>query len=363
MQRFAILLQRLVKEGGHDVRLVRPPAVLGRFARDHNEQDRWLGYVDRFLLYRRSLQVAARWAEVVHICDQANAVYVPLLQGIPSVITCHDLLAIRSALGEDPEHSTRWSGRIYQRWILNGLRQATRVVCVSSRSRADLLRLTRVPPERTSLVYNALNHAYRAIDEPTARAQLRAQGVPDVQPFFLHVGSNVWYKNRVGVVRLFHRLSSLPNFERHQLVMVGAAEDPELRKHIRESALSARIHVWTKITDEALCALYSTAEALLFPSLAEGFGWPIIEAQACRCPVVTSDQEPMLEVAGGGAIFVDPRDLSTAPRLIVEGLSQRRKLVDHGFVNSQRFTDHGMLDGYLRAYEEAAASAERRRSS
>ena len=83
------------------------------------------------------------------------------------------------------------------------------------------------------------------------------------------------------------------------------------------NGLRDRVIELTNITNEDLRALYSKATALLFPSLREGFGWPIIEAQACGCPVFTSDRVPMTEVGGDAAIYLDPTDPRPAPRLLL----------------------------------------------
>ena len=69
-------------------------------------------------------------------------------------------------------------------------------------------------------------------------------------------------------------------------------------------------------SDEDLRSLYSGAAALLFPSLYEGFGWPLIEAQSCGCPVITSNRSPMTEVAGSAALYIDPANESAAAALI-----------------------------------------------
>src|SRR4051794_27714621 len=104
MQRFAGLLRDGVKNSGHSVRLITPDAVIGRLKPSATGIGKWLGYVDRFALFRKTLRSEVVWADVTHICDHGNAVYVPWLSGRPHVVTCHDALAMRSALGEYPSN-------------------------------------------------------------------------------------------------------------------------------------------------------------------------------------------------------------------------------------------------------------------
>ena len=157
MQRFAEMMRQGLTDAGHEVRLVRPPVLLGRLRRGETGLAKWIGYIDRFLLYPPVLCRQLRWADVVHICDHANAVYIPHLRGKPHVLTCHDMLAIRAALGEIPQSPVDWTGRTYQRWILRNLRRAQAVACVSRRTCEEVRRLTDLTEDQLTVVSNALN--------------------------------------------------------------------------------------------------------------------------------------------------------------------------------------------------------------
>ncbi|WP_367027021.1 glycosyltransferase [Methylococcus sp. ANG] len=106
----------------------------------------------------------------------------------------------------------------------------------------------------------------------------------------------------------------------------------------------------TDVVNEDLRALYSLADTLIFPSLQEGFGWPIIEAQACGCPVVTSNIAPMTEVGGNGAVYINPREETSAASIIAEMQGRRELLKQAGFANAARFSMESMTSGYLGAY-------------
>lgn len=350
MQRFAEMLRAGLTAAGHEVRLVRPPVWLGRLRRGETGLGKWIGYIDRFLLYPPLLRRQIRWADVVHICDQANAVYVPQLRGRPHLVTCHDMLAIRAALGEIPESPTGWTGRLYQRWILRGLRQARAVACVSGQSAEELQRVASLPEARVTVVHNALNYPYRPMATAEAQAHLHALDLDPAQPFFVHVGGNQWYKNRPGVLRLFAELIKQPAFRAHRLVMAGKPWTEEMRALCTELKLDGRVDERVEVSNEQLRALYSRAEALLFPSLSEGFGWPIAEAQACGCPVVTTHRPPMTEVGGEAAIYIDPADPTGAAGVIASALSERERWRMAGLANAARFSTQAMLDAYVHWY-------------
>lgn len=353
MQRFAEMLREGLTAAGHEVRLVRPPVWLGRLRRGETGLAKWIGYLDRFVLYLPLLRRQIRWADVVHVCDQANAVYVSHLRGKPHVVTCHDLLAIRDALGEIPNSPTGWTGRIYQRWILSGLRRAQVVTCVSHQTATELLRVAGVPEARITVIPNALNYPYRFMPAAEAEAHLRALALDPAQPFFVHVGGNQWYKNRPGVLRLFAELIKHPAYAQHRLVMAGKPWTAELRALCAELALDGRVDERVDVSNEQLRALYSRAEALLFPSLAEGFGWPIAEAQACGCPVVTTGQPPMTEVGGDAAIYIDPDDPAAAARRAADALTNPARWRAAGLENARRFSTHAMVEAYSSEYRRA----------
>lgn len=350
MDRFSSLLFNGLTSQGLDVRLLKPSSLIGRLRPSSTVLGKWLGYVDRFILFSPVLTKAVQWADVVHICDQANAIYIPWLRGKPHVMTCHDMLAIRSALGEIAEYQTGLTGRIYQRWILYGLKKAMQVACVSNTTREDVLRITKLSPEKVSVVHNGLNYPYRPMPTEEFSQHLEQMGLADWRPFFFHVGGDFWYKNKASLLRIFAHMVHLDNSSSWNLVLAGAALPETLARLAKELKIYDRIREAINVTNEQLCALYSAAQGLIFPSLAEGFGWPIIEAQACRCPVFISNREPMTGVGGGGAVYFDPTDEASAAQAICDALQNRDRLTDLGLQNALRYSTEAMISGYENIY-------------
>ncbi|MBN1548321.1 MAG: glycosyltransferase family 4 protein [Syntrophaceae bacterium] len=351
MDRFAVMLCDGLKGCGHEVRLLKPVPFIGRFHPSSTGFGKWLGYPDRFIFFRPVLIKAARWADIVHICDQANAMYIPWLKEKPHMVSCHDMLAIRSVLGEIPEHQTGLTGRIYQGWILSGLKRAMHVACVSGATRKDVLRITKLSPKNVSVVRNGLNYPYRPMSFDEAASHLEKMGLSECRPFFLHVGGDFWYKNRGGLLRIFAQMVRLKK-ENGNLVLAGAALPEILRKLAFENGISSLIKEIGSVSNEQLCALYSTAQGLIFPSLAEGFGWPIIEAQACGCPVFASNRKPMTEVGGQGAIYFDPEKVANAAEIINNSIKNRYQLIQRGFQNAASHTAENMIAGYITEYKQ-----------
>jgi glycosyltransferase involved in cell wall biosynthesis len=254
--------------------------------------------------------------------------------------------------------------------IIAGLERAQHVTCVSETTCRELLRLSRVTPERTSIVWNGLNYPFSPIPLETAHKRvarlIQAAGNAhrtvkgtgsdgDAAPrFILNVGANTWYKNKAGVVRAYAELQATQP-DCPLLVMAGAPLTPAVHELIVANRLRQVVFEVVQCSSEDLRALFSTAELLLFPSLAEGFGWPIIEAQACGCRVVTSNRAPMTEVGGDGAAFCDPRDPSAIAHRVREVLSEsepmRRERIRIGFANAARFSPEQNVQAYAGVYQ------------
>ena len=351
MLRYADMLYGGLTEAGLSVRHVAPRAVLRRGRRAANGVDKWLGHADKYVLGVGELRRAVRDADLVHICDHSNAVYVPSRPGVPWVVTCHDLLAVRGALGDDTDCPASITGRWLQRGILAGLGRARAVACVSEATRRDARRLMNRYPGELALVPNALNHPYRLLDAAETRRRLEAI-VPlrGIESYVLHVGSGLKRKNRGVILRA---LAAAPDWTGYA-VFAGEPLDPEMKSLARELGVERRIVEVPGPDNDALEALYNGALALVFPSRFEGFGWPVVEAQACGCPVICSDRDPLPEVAGDAALTCDADDAQAFGRAIVSLATQaslRGELVRRGLENAARYARAAMISRFLALYE------------
>jgi glycosyltransferase involved in cell wall biosynthesis len=358
MVRYAQLMHQGLRDAGHEVALAFPAVVLNRPRRAPRGVWKWIGYLDKHLFSVPGLRRAAAEVDIVHVCDQGNSVYVPLTDSAPHIVTCHDLLAVRGALGEETDCPASFAGRQLQRSILRGLRRAQALACVSTATQRDALRLLHGYSGQIMLTPNALNFPYRNISRESALARLAAvPGFDPTRAFVLNVGSNLRRKNRQAVLRAVAAVrSSWPG----HIVFAGEPLSAELRTLAAELQLSDRVLEIVKPADEILEALYNRALALHFPSRFEGFGWPIIEAQACGCPVICSDREPLPEVAGGAAIMCDAEDFAALGAAIIQLERQpevREDLRYRGLKNTQRYARATMIERFVSLYQQLAAAA------
>jgi len=366
-QHFARLLMHEYRKRGHTVDLRQPEAVLRRHI--HGRAAKWAGYVDQYIVFpsHARRRIATDPAHTLYVfCDQALGPWVPMVAHRPHVVHCHDLLALKSALGDVPENPTSWTGRLYQRYIRAGFRRAQHFISISQKSREDLHHYGGVRPLTSEVVYNGLNHPYVRQPADKAHIVLARAGLPESPGFLLHIGGGQWYKNSIGVLELYSRYA-LKRAAAGQPVlplwMVSPAPSASLQQVIDALPDKGQVRFFQKLDTEVIEALYSLASALIFPSLAEGFGWPIAEGLACGCPVITTGEEPMNEVGGAHAHYLPrypgPKGAQEWAEAGAELLcfvldrspTEREMAARAGMTWARRFDPDAAIDSYLGVYE------------
>src|SRR5437868_9780744 len=175
MERFAMMMLDGLTAAGIPAAVIRPRPFLGRFRFAGGFVAKWLAYLDKFVLFRTTLawEIRARPA-LIHICDHSNAMYARAIRDVPVVVTCHDLLAVRGALGEATDCPASATGKFLQRWIVRGLESATAIACVSRATLSDAQRLVRTRQAKPVLeqITQGLNYPYRVLPTDEVRARL-----------------------------------------------------------------------------------------------------------------------------------------------------------------------------------------------
>ena len=291
---------------------------------------KWAAYIDKFYLFPQTLQRVFLSRQdpitLIHIIDHSNAIYLPKIKRknrVKKIITCHDLIAIRSARGDFAQApQTSNSGKRLQNWISASLNHADFYVCDSKQTLKDLNRLIPLSKAKSSIFHLGTEvDSFINSDRDTVLKELPFD--PDNTNFFLHVGSSAWYKNRKAVLRSFvHTQTSLPN---HNLKLVLVGPEPqkeELDDHLMNWIKSNpnAIHALQKISEDTLSELYKYAQALVFPSFIEGFGWPPLEAAIRRCPVITTNTGAIEDLLGSYPIYVNSDNQASIDKGVMKSL-------------------------------------------
>jgi glycosyltransferase involved in cell wall biosynthesis len=366
MPRFVNMLAEGMERRGHEVEVWSPEALFSNLP--VKKLKKWFGYMDQYLVFPQAVKSRLRnkGKDVIYVLsDHALGPYVPLISHLPHVIHCHDFLAQRSALGEIPENLTSASGQKYQAYIRRGYCKGKNFISVSEKTRTDLADFLPAKPLRSEMVYNGLNPSFQPKPATGSRALLGGKLQMDLSAgYILHVGGNQWYKNRVGVIGIYDKWRKLYGIDL-PLLLIGQPPSGSLKEKYEQSAWKKDIHFFSDVDDEAVGLAYSGASVFLFPSIAEGFGWPIAEAMASGTLVVTTNEAPMLEVAGDAAFLIDRRPnpdseqeewtdgaagiLNTA---ITLSETERAAAIQKGLINVSRFKLEDALDSIERIYKQ-----------
>jgi len=246
----------------------------------------------------------------------------PLVSKVPFVFTIHDLNHIRF-----PQARTMLKSLYYERIMKPACRRARAVATVSAYSKADICAWSGLPPERVVDVGNGVGAPFGPDGEKFAHPR----------PYVFCVGNRKPHKNEARCLAAFASIAArVP----HDLLLTGAPS-AQLLQAVVAGRLSGRVRFLGRIDDQQLAAVYRAAAAVLFVSLYEGFGLPVIEAQACGTPVISSDVCSLPEVGGGAALLVDPLSveaIAAALEAVLTDTRLARRLTLAGHANCARYS-------------------------
>jgi glycosyltransferase involved in cell wall biosynthesis len=269
------------------------------------------------------------------------------------VATIHDLAPFR--VPKKYDWKRMFYGRVIVRWLAH---QQDRILAVSRNTAGDIIKFFRVPESRVSVVHNGVEHArFFPGSVPQARAWMaRRFGLSG--PFFLYVARLEHPgKNHLRLIDAFNRFKATTD-SRWQLVFGGSDWHGSQAIHaaINASPYRAEIRALGFVPDSDLPEMYRAAEAMVYPSLYEGFGMPTIEAMACGCPVMASTRGSLAEVVGDAALITDPenvRDMAEQLTRMATDESKRVQLRAAGLARARLFDWSRTAATTLEVYESA----------
>jgi glycosyltransferase involved in cell wall biosynthesis len=229
-------------------------------------------------------------------------------------------------------------GKLYMRFVIkNSCRWAEKIISVSENTEKDLMKLYKVPVGKIKMIYNGIENKFKIQSSKFKTLEsLRDEN------FLLFVGRLEERKNICGIIEAFEFLKSKYNVP-YKLVLAGnfgyGAE--RIKNKIKGSKHEEDIIQVGYVSDEEKRALLRGAGVFLFPTFYEGFGLPIVEAQSVGVPVVTSNVSSMPEVAGDGAVLVDPKkseNIAEAAYKLMTDKEARDDIINKGHENVKRFS-------------------------
>ncbi len=280
----------------------------------------------------------------------------PVSRNFATVLTCHDLIPL--LFPEQYLNFDHLYWRAYYAWMERTGRwnRLTRIIAISEATRRSLVELLGVDEARIDVVYNGIDHEFFQPVEDTDRLDEVRERYGLERPFLLYLGG---YDFRKNISALVEAMAEVPETLGAELVLAGGMSD-ETAADL--GVLAARLGVEDDIRhlgyidDADVPALYSLAQAFVYPSLAEGFGLQALEAMACGCPVVAADCTSLPEVVGQAGVLVEPlrpASIGEAICQILEDDAFRRDLRERGLERASEFSWNRCARETLAVYERA----------
>ena len=301
-------------------------------------------------------EVSVRWALKHYKIDLflSPECYLSLGSTVPTLMVIHDINYEHTNDNLKPSHQ-----RYMKYFSPRFAHHSTRIATVSEFSKHDIVDTYKISPDKIDVVYDGAHEGYHPLDS-NLRQQIRdqyAQGCP----YFIFVGTIIKRKNLATVLTAFD-LFKAKNHTDMKLVVVGHKVwwQDELKDAFDRMRYQDSVIFIGRATAELLVNLLGAAEALVYPSLFEGFGIPIIEAFHSEIPVITSNCTSMPEVAGDAAILVEPTDvtmLADALQSVSSNCALRAELVEKGRSQRERFswdkTSAKLWDSMMKTWESS----------
>jgi glycosyltransferase involved in cell wall biosynthesis len=249
------------------------------------------------------------------------------------VITIHDLLSLRY-------NNISFHQRVYFKYLLPLLIKRSRlVITVSEATRQEIVRLMGCPPQKIHVVYNGYN---KQVYNTTPEKEKHIQKKYHVSDYILAVGPTYPHKNFELLITAYGNIDSTTR-RKHPLLIAGGMKPyvNKLKEFVKTAGLEDQVHFTGYIPADLMPSLYKEALFLVFPSLYEGFGFPLLEAMACGCPVTCSNTSSIPEVCGNAAIYFNPDNKAELTRAMNEMIKKpeiRNDLRRKGLAQSSLFS-------------------------
>ena len=278
----------------------------------------------------------------------------PSLSKTKTIVTVHDLSFVRV-----PDAASQKLKRYLDVVVPRSVHKANHVIADSQATKDDLIEFYNIPSDKITVLLSGVDSGYQKIKQFVSLMTIRNKyNIPNT-PYIFCVGTIQPRKNYSRTIKALKILRD----EGYELDFViaggkGWLED-EMYQTIKDTGLENHVHLIGFADDEDLPALYSGAECVAFPSLYEGFGFPVLEGMACETPVVTSNLSSLPEVAGDAALLVDPYDIEAiadAIKRILDDSELRQTLIKRGINQASKFTWESSARQLCQIYNDVLAT-------
>ena len=263
---------------------------------------------------------------------------------IKTVVTIHDLIFIRY-----PHLFKLIDRKIYYKKFKSACQRANKIIAISQQTKKDIIDFFEIPESKITVVYQGCNKVFQSpVSDNIKQAILSKYNIQ--QDYLLYVGS---IEERKNLLTLLKTLKELPN---QKLVIIGNGKSYKVKclRYIAKNNLSDRVMLLSRISLEEMTAIYQSALIMIYPSIFEGFGIPILEALFCKTPVITSKDGCFSEAGGPHSRYINPLSSKEMKEAILEIQNSKElqsKMTEKGFEHAQNFTDDKIATNLMEVYK------------
>jgi glycosyltransferase involved in cell wall biosynthesis len=322
---------------------IKDYTTLPGISRYFKSPHRHLRHVFRYIV--NPAGVYFQQADIFHVADQANAHLISVLDPRKTVITCHDLTAPYWVMRHVKLTAKKRIKQHVEKWRLDYMKKVPRIISVSEATKNDLVETLKIFPEKIVVIPEGVENFFKPVTNPNILRDVRKRyKLPE--KFILHIGVNFENKNIEGLFKTFSYLAKRdPEI---YLVKIGQNWLDHQLHFLKTYPYADRIIHLGFADKQDLPALYSLAKVLVHLSLNEGFGFTVLEAMACGCPVIVSRIPALVELAGSAGLYISPNPTSNELNKIYSSLSDSRVISGH--------RRSGLLRAKLYRWEQCAKS-------
>lgn len=262
-----------------------------------------------------------------------------------SVVTIHDLI-----FRIHPEFYPLVDRIIYDAKARYACNHADRIIAVSECTKRDIIKLYDIQPEKIDVVYQGCFPVFSEVASEALKEEVKiAYNLPD--KYLLSVGS---IEERKNILLIVKALKQVPDIH---FVAIGRKREytNEVEKYVNENGLSDRVHILTDISQDHLPAIFQQSEVFIYPSVYEGFGIPLLEAQCSGVPVIAATGSCLEESGGTHSIYVDPHDeneLAYQIKRVLEDKDLRNKMISAGKEYVEKFSEENCINNLRTVYNK-----------
>ena len=263
---------------------------------------------------------------------------------IKSVVTIHDLIFIRY-----PHLFSSIDRKIYHKKFQSACKRANKIIAISHQTKNDIIEFFGTNKNKIEVVYQGCNNVFQSkISKKRIEEICKKYNLPE--KFILNVGTIEERKNLLTI------LKSIKELPKQHLVVIGNGKEYKNKclQYIREHNLQDRVSFLSGIESEEMAAIYQKSEIMIYPSVFEGFGIPILEALFSKTPVITSQGGCFSETGGEHSIYIDPlsvSEMTSAITKITTDTNVRNTMIEKGYNYAQNFTDKKVAQNLIDIYK------------